>query len=187
MADREVEAPRVEPIQLPLDPTAAVGPGKFDPAALLVLWVLVRCAHHPDRGSDLRASGHGAPVRVAAGGHHTGPGLACAPVTICGHRDRGCPAFPGRHGRARTRLPLSRRATGSAYGPDLRRPFTVRSDRLHLVRAYRSLRWTTTVRTHAAGRIGRWGRALRLGGPVLLIADIVLVMALLFKARSTAT
>ena len=170
MADREVEAPRVEPIQLPLDPTAAVGPGKFDPAALLVLWVLVRCAHHPDRGSDLRASGHGTPVRLAAGGHHTGPGVACAPLTIAGIAIAVALRFLVAIAALALACPLSRRATGSAISSDLRRPFTVLADRLHLVRAYRSLRWTATVRTHAAGRIGPWGRTLRLGGPVLLIA-----------------
>ena len=76
--------------------------------------------------------------------------------------------------------PLSRRETDSSIGPGmLWRPFRVWADRLHLVRAYRSLRWTSTVRQLAATRLGRWGRVLSWSGPVLLVADVVMFIALI--------
>jgi hypothetical protein len=76
--------------------------------------------------------------------------------------------------------PLSRRETGSSIGSGmLRRLFRVWADRLHLVRAYRSLRWTSTVRQLAASRLGRWGRVLSWSGPVLLVTDVAMFIALI--------
>jgi len=75
--------------------------------------------------------------------------------------------------------PLSRRETGSSIGPGmLRRAFGVWADRLHLVRAYRSLRWTSTVRQLAAARLGTWGRVLSWSGPVLLATDVRMIITL---------
>ena len=53
------------------------------------------------------------------------------------------------------------------------------ADRLHLVRAYRSLRWTSTVRQLAATRLGRPGRVLSWSGPALLVLDVVSFVALI--------
>jgi hypothetical protein len=50
---------------------------------------------------------------------------------------------------------------------------------LHLERAYRSLRLTSTAGDLAASRIGRLGRALSWSGPVLAVVDVVLVVLLL--------
>ena len=75
--------------------------------------------------------------------------------------------------------PLSRRETGSSIGPGMpRRPFRVWADRLHLVRAYRSLRWTSSVRQVAATRLGRWGRVLSWSGPALFVTDVVMIFVL---------
>lgn len=57
--------------------------------------------------------------------------------------------------------PLSRHTTGSVIGPDIvKRPFRIWNDRLHLVRAYRSLRWTSAVTKLAIQRLGRTGYLL---------------------------
>lgn len=75
--------------------------------------------------------------------------------------------------------PLSRRTTGSVIGPDIvKRPLRIWQDRLHLIRAYRSLRWTSPVRTLAIERLGRAGYALSWTGTVLTIVFWVSLVAL---------
>lgn len=180
MADREMTAPRVEATQLPLDPTAAVRPGRLDPVTLLVLWVF-RSATPTVLIAGLIYARLVSGRRFDSLPQVTTPAEAWRVLLspYAGIAIAVALRFLVAIGALGLAYPLSRRATGSAIGPDLRRPFTVWADRLHLARAYRSLRWTTTVRNHAAGRLGRWGRALRMGGPVLLIADVVLVIALI--------
>jgi hypothetical protein len=76
--------------------------------------------------------------------------------------------------------PLSRRATGSAIGPDIvKRPLRVWQDRLHLIRAYRSMGWTSPVRTLAIERLGRTGYVLSWTGTILTILFWIALVALL--------
>lgn len=165
----------------PIDAASAVGPGRFDAAALLTLWTM-RCA---------------VPAILIAGVMYawlvTGRGFTRIPEvgTIAQAWRVLVSPFVGLAiavilrimvGLAALALayPHSRRATGSTAGSDLfRRSFRVWSDRWHLVSAYRSLRWTSTVRKIAASRLGRWGTVLNWSGPVLLVIDILLVIALL--------
>lgn len=75
--------------------------------------------------------------------------------------------------------PLSRRTTGSTIGPDLiKRTWRVWQDRLHLLRAFRSLRWTSPVRTAAIGRLGRAGNVLSWTGTIIAILFWVAVVGL---------
>lgn len=67
--------------------------------------------------------------------------------------------------------PLSRHTTGSVIGPDIfKRPFRIWNDRLHLVRAYRSLRWSSPVSRLAIRRLGRTGYILSWAGTIVTIA-----------------
>lgn len=76
--------------------------------------------------------------------------------------------------------PLSRQVTGSVIGPDIvKRPLRIWQDRLHLIRAYRSLRWTSPVRTLAVERLGRTGYALSWTGTILTIVFWVALVAFL--------
>lgn len=76
--------------------------------------------------------------------------------------------------------PLSRQATGSVIGPDIvKRPVRIWQDRLHLIRAYRSMRWTSPVRTLALQRLGRTGYVLSWTGTILTIGFWVALPALL--------
>lgn len=174
---QDAEGP--EAIQHPLDPSAALR-GRFDATALLMLWLLRRSV------PALLLAGLSyawvvSETRFEALPQVTTPGqavqlllspFALVAVAIILRFLAGLAALA-------LAYPLSRRETGSSMVSDmLRRPFRVWSDRLHLVRAYRSLRWTSMVRTLAAARVGRWGRALSWSGPALLIADIILFIAL---------
>jgi hypothetical protein len=180
VADGDVQASRPEPVALPLDPAAAIRPGRFDAAALLVLWVM-RCAAPTVLIAGLIYARLVSERRFEAIPTVTTPSQALRVLLS---------PFAGVAVAVALRLladvaalvlayPLSKQVTGSAVGPDIRRPFVVWAERLHLIRAYRSLRWTSTVRTYAARRLGRWGRGFTVAGPVLLIADVVLVIALL--------
>ncbi|MGS0684114.1 hypothetical protein ACVBEQ_02960 [Nakamurella sp. GG22] len=172
------DAAPTDTIRLPLDPAKAVRSGTFDPLALLMLWAL-RCATITVVIAGLIYA------RVVTERFDVVPEISTPAQALrvlltpfAGLAIAVALRFAVDIGALALAYPFSRRATGSAVGPDLRRPFLVWADRLHLVRAYRSLRWTTSVRAHAADRLGRWGRVLKMAGPALLIADIVLVLAL---------
>jgi len=174
----------VDPFRHPLDPSAAVR-GGFDAMALLVLWLL-RSAAPALLLAGLSVAWVVSETRFEAIPAVTTPGQAVrvllspfALVAIAiGLR------FLVDVAALVLAYPLSRRETGSSIGPGmLQRPFRVWADRLHLVRAYRSLRWTSAVRQLAATRLGRWGRVLSWSGPVLLVTDAVLFIALIVVMR----
>ena len=168
------------PIRHPIDPSAAVL-GAFDATALLVLWLL-RSAVPALLLMGVSYAWVVSEARFEAIPQVTSPSqairlllspFAFVALAIILRFLVGIAALL-------LAYPLSRRETGSSIGPGmLRRPFRVWADRLHLVRAYRSLRWTSTVRQLAATRLGRPGRILSWTGPVLLVSDVVLFLALI--------
>jgi len=174
------DAAATDPIQHPIDPAAAVR-GGFDAAALLVLWFL-RCAAPALLIGSLIYAWLVSESRFEAIPEMTSPGQAVRALLspFAGVAVAIILRFLVGLAALALAYPLSRRATGSSMGPDSKhRPFQVWADRLHLIRAYRSLRWTSTVRQLAATRLGRRGRVLGWSGPALLITDVVLVIALL--------
>lgn len=167
------------PIAHPIDPAAAVR-GRFDAAALLILWLLRSAAPavliagviyawlvSEDRFESIpQMTTPGQAFRVLLSPF---AGVALAIIL----------RFAVGVAALILAYPLGRRESGSTVGPHMwRRPFRVLTDRLHLVRAYRSLRWTSAVGDLAASRIGTWGKALSWSGPVLAIVDVLLVIAL---------
>jgi len=172
-------APRIDPIRHPIDPSAAVR-DRFDAASLLVLWLL-RCAVPAILLAGVSYAWVVSETRFGAIPQITSPGqavrvllspFAFIAIAIVLRFLVGIAALV-------LAYPLSRRETGSSIGPGLmRRPFRVWADRLHLVRAYRSLRWTSTVRQLAATRLGRWGRVLSWAGPTFLVIDVILFIAM---------
>ena len=174
------DADKLDPIRHPIDPSAAVL-GGFDATALLVLWLL-RSAVPALFLAGISYAWLVSETRFEAIPQVTAPSqairLLLSPFVLVAL------AIILRFlvGIAALLLayPLSRRETGSSIGPGmLRRPFRVWADRLHLVRAYRSLRWTSTVRQLAATRLGRPGRVLSWSGPALLVFDVVSFVALI--------
>ncbi len=168
----------LDPIRHPIDPSAAVR-GRFDATALLVLW-LVRSSVPALFLAGVSYAWVVSEKRLAAMPQVTSPGqaiqlllspFAVVAIAIFLRFLVGIAALI-------LAYPLSRRETGSSMGPGSWRPFPVWTDRLHLVRAYRSLRWTSTVRQTAATRLGRWGRVLSWSGPAFLIAAVVMFIAL---------
>lgn len=183
--DEPARGSRVEQPPIPMDPRAAIRPGKFDSAALLVLWALrsaVPAVFIAGMIYAWLATGRGLAgiqevTTFAKAWRVLLSPLAGIAIAVILRVAVGLAALA-------LAYPLSRTATGSTIGPDIfRRPFRVWSDRLHLVSAYRALRWTWTVRQIAAGRIGRWGKVLSWSGPVLLVVDVVLVIALLLVVK----
>jgi hypothetical protein len=166
--------------RIPLDPAAAVRGGTFDPLALLVLWAL-RSATLTVLFGGLIYARLVEDRELNAIPEVTTPAQAWSVLLspFAGIVIAIALRVLANTGGLALAYPFSRRATEAAPGPGFRRSFLVWVDRLHLARAYRSLRWTTTVRAHAADGLGRWGRALRWAGPALAIADVVLVVALL--------
>lgn len=183
------DADRLDPIRHAIDSAAAVR-GRFDAAVLLVLWLL-RCSV-----PALFLAGLSVAWVVTESRFETVPqvatpwqavrvllspfGLVAIAVLL---------QFLVAIAALLLAYPLSRRETGSSMAPGVpHRPLRVWADRLHLVRAYRSLRWTSAVRQLAATRLGRWGRALSWSGPVLLVADgimlITLVLVVYLNPRS---
>lgn len=164
----------------PLDPVSAIRPGSFDAAALLILCLLrsavpaillaglIYAWLAGERGfeslPDVTSAGQAFRVLLSP---FVGVAAAVLLRIAVGFVALGL-AYP-----------LSRRATGSTVGPDLfRRPFRVWTDRLHLLSAYRALRWTSVVRRVAVGRLGRWGVVLDWSGPVLAVIAVLLLVAL---------
>ena len=135
-----------DPARHPIDPTAAVRSG-FDATALLVLWLL-RSAAPALFFAGLAYAWAVGESRFESIAEVTSPGQAVrlllspfvfVAVAIILRFLVGIAALV-------LAYPLSRRETGSSIGPGMpRRPFRVWADRLHLVRAYRSLRWTSSV------------------------------------------
>lgn len=163
------------------DPDSVVRPGRFDPLALIVVGVL--------RGA--------APATIVVGliyftltvGNHfeSLPAIASPMQAFRALVSPLAIAAVGvllRFGTGIIALllayPLSRQATGSAIGPDIvKRPLRIWGDRLHLIRAYRSLRWTSPVRTLAIQRLGRTGYLLSWAGTILTITFWVALIGLL--------
>jgi hypothetical protein len=171
---------KLDQIRHPIDPSAAVL-GVFDATALLVLWLL-RSAVPALFLAGLSYAWLVSEARFEAIEGVTTPGqafrLLLSPFALVAF------AIILRFlvGIAALSLayPLGRRETGSSIGPGgPGRPFQVWADRIHLVRAYRSLRWTSGIRQLAADRLGRPGRVLSWSGPVLLAADLILFVALI--------
>ena len=175
----DADANGLDPIRHPIDPSAAVR-GGFDAAALLVLWLL-RSAVPTILLVGVSYAWVVSEKRFEAIPQVTSPGqalqlllspFALIAVAIILRFLVGIAALL-------LAYPLSRRETGSSIGSGkVWRPFRIWADRLHLVRAYRSLRWTWTVRQLAADRLGTWGRVLSWSGPVFLITDIVMFFAI---------
>ena len=180
VVDGAVSGDRSRPIVHPIDPAAAVR-STSDAAALLVLYAL-RCAVPTLIFAGLSYAWLVSEARFETFGDVTSPGQAVrlllspfvvVAVAILMRFLVGIAALV-------VAYPLGRRESGSSIGPGMsRRPFRVWADRLHLVRAYRSLRWTSTVREIAAERLGRPGRILSWSGPVFLALDIIMAMTLL--------
>ena len=163
------------------DPRAALRPGRFDPLALIVVGLLRGAAptlfvagliyfvltvgNHfeslPTIASPIQAfRALVSPFAIAAFGVLLRFGMGIAALLLA--------------------YPLSRQATGSVIGPDIvKRPVRIWQDRLHLIRAYRSLRWTSPVRTLAILRLGRVGSVLSWTGTILTIAFWVALVSLL--------
>jgi hypothetical protein len=167
-------------VRHPIDPTAAVQ-GAFDAASLLVLWLL-RSLAPAVFIAGLSYAWLVSETRFESIPAMTSPGQAVQVLLspFAGLALAIILRFVVGIAALVLAYPLSRRETGSSIGPgSWRRPFQVWTDRLHLVRAYRSLRWTSTVGQLAATRLGRWGRVLSWSGPLLLIVDVLLVVVLL--------
>jgi len=174
------EADRLDPIRHPIDPSAAVR-DRFDATALLLLLWLLRSTVPALLLGGLRYAWLVSETRFEAIPQVTTPGqavrLLLSPFVFIAIGI----ALRFLVGIAALVLayPLSRRETGSSIGPGmLRRPFRIWADRLHLLRAYRSLRWTSTVRQLAATKLGQWGRILSWSGPALLITDGIMIITL---------
>ncbi len=175
----DADADGLDPIRHPIDPSAAIR-GRFDATSLLVLWLL-RSSVPALLLAGVSYAWVVSETRFEAIPEVTTPGqavrvllspFAFIAIAIILRFLVGIAALL-------LAYPLSRRETGSSIGPGmLRRPFRVWADRLHLVRAYRSLRWTSTVRELAARRLGRWGRVLSWSGPVLLVTDVIMFVTL---------
>lgn len=168
-----------------MDPRAAIRTGRFDSAALLVLWTLRSAVPAVFLAGVIYAwlaTGRGIAgvqevTTFAKAWRVLLSPLAGIAIAVILRVAVGFAAL----GLA---YPLSRTASGSTIGPDIfRRPFRVWADRLHLVSAYRALRWTWTVRQIAVGRLGRWGKVLGWSGPVLLVVDIALSIALVLVVK----
>lgn len=164
-----------------LDPGSALRPGRFDPVALIVVGLL--------RGAAPALFVIGLIYFVLTVGNHfesvpaiTSPmqafrallsPLAITAIGVLLRFVMGIVALL-------LAYPLSRQATGSVIGPDIvKRPLRIWQDRLHLIRAYRSLRWTSPVRTLAIERTGRTGYVLSWTGTILTIVFWVALLALL--------
>lgn len=168
-----------DPTAHPIDPAAAVR-GRFDAAALLILWLL-RSAAPAVFIAGVIYAWLVSEDRFEAVPQMTTPGQAFRVLLspFAGVALAIILRFAVGIAALILAYPLGRRESGSSIGPQMwRRPFRVWTDRLHLVRAYRSLRWTSTIGDLAASRIGTWGKALSWSGPVLAVVDVLLVIAL---------
>jgi hypothetical protein len=163
------------------DPNSALRPGRFDPLALIVvglargaapalfviglMYFVLTVGNHfeslPAIASPMQAfRALVSPLAIAAFGVLLRFGMGIAALLLA--------------------YPLSRQTTGSVIGPDIvKRPLRIWQDRLHLVRAYRSLRWTSPVRTLALERLGRTGYVLSWTGTILTITFWVALATLL--------
>lgn len=166
-----------DPVPHPIDPAAAVG-GAFDATALLVLWLL-RSSVPALLLAGMAYAWVVSESRFESIANVTTPGQAVrllvspfvfVAIAIILRFLVGLAALL-------LAYPLSRRETGSSIGPGMpRRTLRVWADRLHLVRSYRSLRWTSSVRQRAASMLGSWGRVLSWSGPVLFVIDAVMIV-----------
>jgi hypothetical protein len=171
----------VPPPLVSLEPSAALRPGRFDPLALIVVGVL--------RGAAPTLFVIGLIYFVLTVGNHF-ESLPTISSPIQAFRALVSPFAVAAFGvlvrfamgivALLLAYPLSRQATGSVIGPDIvKRPLRIWQDRLHLIRAYRSMRWTSPVRTLAIERLGRTGYLLSWAGTILTILFWVSLVALL--------
>ncbi len=171
-----------------LDPAVALRPGKFDPAAVLVLWCL-RKAFYPLLWLGLifaTTSGRIDEVNEAGGAaayvtsfDSVGGFIAAllSPLAII------ILAFGLRLAVAGIAFalayPLTTWNEPADYAHGRKRQSRIRlwSDRWYLTRAYRALRWTWAVRHVAVSRLDRLGRRLETCGPIMRWASVVLAIA----------
>lgn len=168
-----------------LDPALALRTGRFDPGAVLFLWC-ARKAFYPLLWLGLifaTITGRSDEIDEAGGIaeyigtlHSAGDIIAAAlsPLVIV------LMAFGLRIVVAGLAFALAyplttwNEPTDYAHGRRERSTTRLWSDRWHLTRAYRALRWTWAVRQVAAERLGELGRQLLRCGPVLRWASILL-------------
>jgi len=173
-----------------LDPAVALRTGRFDPGAVLVLWC-ARKAFYPLLWLGLifaTLSGRADEIDEAGGVaeyigtlDNAGEIIAAvlSPLVLV------LVAFGMRIVVAGLAFalayPLTRwnQPTDYAHGRKRRSWIRLWSDRWHLTRAYRALRWTWAVRQVAAERLGELGQQLVRCGPVLRWASIVLFIVYL--------
>ena len=158
----------VPPSTVPeLDPALAVAEGRFDPVALLSLW-LARRTFWP-----LLAGGMAVAIGVAGGEEQELGSLGDAARALASPLAGLILAFALRVIVGWLALALAWPLTGwvGAGGEDGELRGLARrhswSDRLQLTRAYRSLRWTHPVREVAVDRLGVVGRRFELADRVL--------------------
>lgn len=177
-----------------LDPTIAVRTGRTDSILLLSLW-LFRRAFWPMLWLGLTVSAiAGEPLErqmdqvftVATEGNQGFWGDLLSPYALV------ILAFASRIVVSGLALvlayPLTRWSTLAHYDPSHRgrSSFQLWSDRLHLLRAYRSLRWTHAVRSVAIKRLGPLGRRLYLADPVLRWSGVILFLIMIMVMRAGA-
>lgn len=168
-----------------LDPNLALRPGDWDARAVLGLWVL-RKSFFPLvwLGLSIAFIAFGDPDALAAEIEvfdspqamvsailsPLGVVVAAFVIRIASSLLALAAAFP---------LTLSTRHFDYAEGNRLTRFFHLWWDRLYQARAYRSLRWTWSVRVTAHRRLGEEGRAYEVLEFILLWANIVFFIVLL--------
>ncbi len=153
-----------------LHPRDALQPGRFDATVLLLLWCLRKTSYpllwigiigamitgrfNENLVADLDTVGE---ILRAVLSPLVGIALALMVRVLVGILGFAL-AYP---------LSRSNTSTDYAHGRRTRNSIRLWQDRLHLTRAYRSLRWTWIVRAEAVTRLGDTGRRLALCDPVL--------------------
>jgi hypothetical protein len=170
-----------------LDPSLALRPGRFDPFALWLVWLLRRAwlpllwvgmigAVLSSELDDLDPQGFQSLGELLAALLSPLAGIVLAIAARAGAAALGWVlAYP----LARAARPILARRR--FHAPQV----AVWVDRFHLTRALRAWRWTATVRDAAADRLGGTGRPLRLLDRGLLIANPVLIAVFIVAVAVT--
>lgn len=171
-----------------LDPALALRAGRFDPGAVLVLWC-ARRAFYPLLWLGLivaTLSGRSDEIDEAGGVVEYLASLDSAGEIVSGILSPLVIVLLALGLRVAVAVaafalayPLTmwNEPTDYAHGRRGRSRSRLWSDRWHLTRAYRALRWTWAVRQVAAERLGEQGRRLLRCGPILRWANILLSAA----------